>query len=246
MPQFRVQPADVDEREGRAILRGAEAHHLTRVLRLGAGETVLLFDGAGRRWAGVIERTGPEVVVAGLTSRAANESPVRLALVVALPKGERWDRVLEKGTELGVSAFRPVYTERTVVRLSPGQEARRLERWRRIVEAAAKQCERGALPEVFPPVPIADALGGLGPPGPDEVRVVWAERSLERLAPPPGGVRRAMLASGPEGGWTEHELGLLRKAGFRPAGLGPRILRAETAAVVGAALAQFWWGDLNG
>lgn len=245
MPQFRVEPADVDEREGRAILRGAEAHHLTRVLRLGAGDPVLMFDGFGRRWAGVIRRTGPEVVVAGLNPQPPNESPVRLELLVALPKGERWDWILEKGTELGVDAFRPVYTERTVVRLPPGQETRRVARWRRIVEAAAKQCERGALPEVFAPIPIETALGALGAPGADEVRVVWAERSSGRPAPSQG-IRRVILASGPEGGWDGEELEMLRASGFLPAHLGPRILRAETAAVVGAALAQAWWGDLKG
>ncbi len=245
MPQFRVNAQDVDEEAGRAVVRGAEARHMSRVLRLRPGQRVQVFDGAGGRWSGVVERAGAEVWVAGLSRLPGNESTLDLELLVALPKGERWEGVLEKGTELGVARFLPVYTGRTVPRLREDRRAAKVDRWSRIVAAAAKQCERGRVPAVEPPVDLAEALEALGRPRPDEVRIVWAER---RGRDPWPSLRpaRVVLASGPEGGWAPEDLGRLTAAGFVTMGLGPRILRADTAAVVGAALAQAQWGDLVG
>ncbi len=245
MPQFRVRTQDVDEETGRAVVRGTEARHMCRALRVQPGQRVEVFDGAGGRWSGVVERAGAEVWVAELSCLPGNESALGLELLVALPKGERWEWVLEKGTELGVARFLPVYTGRTVPRLRAERQAAKVERWSRIVAAAAKQCERGRVPVVEPPVDLAEALETLGPPRPGEVRIVWAERRGQAPWPPSQPVR-VLLASGPEGGWTPEELGGLMAAGFVAMGLGPRILRADTAAVVGAALAQARWGDLVG
>ncbi len=245
MPQFRTSPDAVDEAAGVAWVRGDEAHHMVRVSRVRPGEAVSLFDGTGRRWRGVVACAGSTVRVEKLEPLPANEPPLEIHLVQAVPKGDRWEWILEKGTELGVSVFHPVLTRRTVVRIPPQRAAARRSRWQRVAEAAVRQCERARIPRVEPLRGLAGALRNLGPAGAGEVRIVWSERSC---APPPGGVegspRKLVLAVGPEGGWEPEELGFLERAGFVPASLGPRILRAETAALVGVALVQARWGDL--
>ena len=245
MSQFRTNPDAVDEAAGVAWVRGDEAHHMVRVFRARPGEAVNLFDGTGRRWRGVVACAGSPVRVEKLEPLPANEPPHEIHLVQAVPKGERWEWILEKGTELGVSVFHPVLTRRTVVRVPPQKAAARRARWQRIVEAAVRQCERAKIPKVEPLQDLTGALRNLGPAGRGEIRIVWSERS--RSAPPGCAEispRKVVLAVGPEGGWDPEELGFLERAGFVPAGLGPRILRAETAALVGVAVVQARWGDL--
>ncbi len=245
MPQFRTSPDAVDETAGVAWVRGHEAHHMVKVFRARPGEVVGLFDGTGRRWRGVVACVGTTVRVERLEPLPENEPSLEIHLVQAVPKGERWEWILEKGTELGVSVFHPVVTRRTVVRVPRHKAAARQGRWQRIAEAAVRQCERGRIPRVEPLRDLAGALQTLGPPGSDERRIVWSERSGCALpAGPEPGPRRVVLAVGPEGGWDPEELGCLERAGFVRAGLGPRILRSETAALVGVAVVQARWGDL--
>ncbi len=245
MSQFRTSPEAVDETAGVAWVQGKEAHHMVKVSRVRPGEPVRLFDGTGRRWRGVVSHAGTTVRVEKLEPLPANEPPFEIHLIQAVPKGERWEWILEKGTELGVAVFHPVLTRRTVVRIPPHKAASRRTRWQRIVESAVCQCERARVPEVEPLRDLPDALRGLGPAGPAEIRIVWSERSQAAF---PGGagrhLRKVILAVGPEGGWESEELGLLERAGFARAGLGPRILRAETAALAGVAVVQARWGDL--
>ncbi len=239
MPQFFVDPRDVDEAGGKAVLGADETRHLERVLRLRPGAGLVIFDGGGRRWAATLEATegGGRASVSGLRRLGSNEPSVSLELIQGLPKGERWEWLLEKGTELGVRAFRPVYTEHGVARLPASRVSARLERWRKIALAAAKQCERGVVPEVAGPLPLPDVVGALPPGGVGETRLALTERAGEASESPPavaGG--RVLLAVGPEGGWSSGDRRSLQAAGFRPWSLGSRILRAETAALAGAAI----------
>lgn len=244
MPQFLVHPCDVDA--SRALLRDGEARHLVVVLRARPGDPVLVFDGEGRRWAGRFAGgDGSGARIEALSPLPANEPPVALHLAAAVPKGERWDWLLEKATELGVTEIHPVSTGRTVAHVPAERAGAKVERWRQRLVAAAKQCERGRVPRVEPPLELGDFCSGLGARGPGEVRVVLAERSgapgPRQEGPAPS---RVVLAVGPEGGWEPGELRRLEGAGFSPLGLGPRVLRAETAAVAGLCLVQSRWGDL--
>ncbi len=246
MPQFLVERADVDRSAARGWLRGDEARHLTRVLRARPGDRVLLFDGHGSRWEGRLLAAGAaEAEIGDLTPLGPQESPLALELVQAVPKGERWEWLLEKATELGVTALWPLVSDRTVAQAAPGRADAKAARWRQRLVAAAKQCERGRVPSLAAPAPLGALLGALGEPAPGEVRLVLAERRPEEPFPAPAAApRRAILAVGPEGGWTPEELREFRRAGFAPLGLGPRVLRTETAAIAGLALLQAWWGDL--
>ncbi len=228
-------------------LRGEELHHLRRVLRLRAGDEVALFDGEGRGFAGRIAGlSGSEAtIVLGAEEPRERESPLDLALLPALSKGEKFDWVVQKATELGVREIQPLLTDRGDVRPAGDRGARKAERWRRIALEACKQSGRTRLPRIHEPRDLASALvlppGTLGvaldPEGPGE-----ETPGLEARLGGAGGVR---LAVGPEGGWSPAERDLLRERGFLLLGLGPRVLRTETAAIVSTALFQFLAGDLG-
>ncbi len=228
------------------LLAGEEYHHLRKVLRLGVGDRISLFDGQGRGFQGEIaglSRSEAKIVL-GAEEPQERESGLRLVLVAALSKGEKFEWVVQKATELGVSEIRPVYTERADVRPVPGREERKAGRWRRVALEACKQSGRTRIPLVEEPRRLREILPDLGP----EVRIVLdpgggeeAGEAIRKAA----AAREVAVAVGPEGGWTPGEIEHLREAGFLPLRLGPRILRTETAAIVSAALLQFLAGDLG-
>lgn len=226
-------------------LRGEEFHHLRNVLRLGPGDEIALFDGEGRGFSGRILEVGRSEarIRVGAEEPRSRESPLHLVLIAALPKGEKLELVIQKATELGVNIIRPVSSSRSEIRRVPGRDERKLERWRKIAVGACKQSGRSRVPRVDLPVDLPSALTH---PGADLKVVLDAGAEGE---PPSfgkvGPVTSAILAVGPEGGWSGEERLAFQKAGFLPLRLGPRVLRSETAAIVSTALLQFLAGDLD-
>jgi 16S rRNA (uracil1498-N3)-methyltransferase len=210
------------------VASAAQAHHLGTVLRRADGATVRLFNGVDGEWAARLTWVKRDRCVLEVAARLRPQAPEPDVWLAFAPlKRDATDLVTEKATELGVAALRPVITERTVA-------ARvNLARMTAIATEAAEQCERLSLPGIAAPVALAALLADW----PAERPLVAA---LERRGAPPVprlAGRPAGLLVGPEGGFTEAELDLLaRRAFVIPAGLGPRILRAETAAIVGLAL----------
>ncbi|MDW7708921.1 MAG: RsmE family RNA methyltransferase [Deferrisomatales bacterium] len=248
MPQFLVHLDDLDPDAGTAVLRGEEARHAGRVLRTAAGDRITLLDPMGRRWTGKVGTVANDFLTAeGLEPLPANEPPLRVTLFQALPKAERWEWILEKGTELGVCRFLPVLTERTVPRAPPGRLREKRHRWEKVALAAAKQCERAVVPQITAPRPFGESLESLGPADSHEVRFALLERHAtgETALALPRAPTHAVIAAGPEGGWSPAERTALTEAGFAPWSLGPRILRSETAAVAGLAVLLSRWGDLE-
>ncbi|MCI0566759.1 MAG: 16S rRNA (uracil(1498)-N(3))-methyltransferase [Acidobacteria bacterium] len=228
-------------------LTGEEFHHLRQVLRLRVGDTLSLFDGAGRGFAAsllAMDRHAASVRV-GPEELPSPESPLQIHLAVTLVKGEKLDLMVQKGTELGVFAFHPLITRRAELKLDADRAEGRLSRWRRVALEACKQSGRTRIPEIFPPVVLASFLGRelplnrvvLDPAGQSATLVLQSDdlRSAPSL----------LAAVGPEGGWSSEELQLLQQSGFRGLRLGPRILRAETAAIMAAGMLQFCAGDLG-
>lgn len=208
-------------------LAPGQAHHLGGVLRCAPGDPVRLFNGRDGEWAGriaALRREKAEVAVEALLRPQQTEPD--LWLIFAPLKRDATDLVVEKATELGVAALLPVLTERTVAgRVNTTRLAA-------IAQGAAEQCERLTLPSVAEPVRLPALLAGW-PQG----RVLVAALERQDAPPPPRGLAQCALLVGPEGGFTEAELDLLRRRSFvQAASLGPRILRAETAAIVGLAL----------
>ncbi len=235
--RVHVPPDRIDA--GRARLSGAARHYLAEVLRLQAGAAVEVFDGRGGRYAGRLE-AGLETVALG-PREDARSAGAEITLLFALAKGEKTDLVVQKATELGAGRIVPFAAQRSVVRLDGGRADERVRRWRRIAEEAARQCGRADVPDVAAPLPLEAALASLAP-GATTVVFHPGGARLASLAPPgPAGIAAVV---GPEGGLTEPELAACDRAGAVRAGLGPRVLRAETAAIVAVALLQTRFGDL--
>lgn len=217
---------------------GEPLHHLHSVLRLKVGDEVLLLDGTGTccrgRLAALDRRAATVTVLARWQER---EGCCPLQLLQALPKGDKFDLVLQKGTELGITRFQPLLSARTVSRPERGRSAR----WQRIVSEAARQSRRPCLPVVEELASLAEAVAAESAP----LRLLLWEAGSRPLAEVLPAERPAAVAVlvGPEGGLSAEEVALAQAAGFVPVHLGPRILRTETAGLAIAAVVQFRYGD---
>jgi len=242
------------EAGGRVALTGSAARHLTRVLRLRPGQALTLFNGGGGEYAATIEAVhGEKVEVAvGEAQAIERESPLALTLAQGVSRGERMDLVVQKATELGASSIVPLLTERSVVRLSAPQAARKLEHWRAIAIAACEQSGRNRLPQLVPALPLPEflhpagasngAAGGAG--GASAIRLLLSPAGTARIDEVPRPAHSVTVLIGPEGGLTDAEEQAAVAAGFLPLRLGPRVLRTETAAIAALALLQREFGDL--
>ncbi|MFY3746527.1 16S rRNA (uracil(1498)-N(3))-methyltransferase [Anaeromyxobacter sp. Red801] len=226
--------------EGRAALTDEARHYLRDVLRLAPGAAVELFDGRGGAWEATV-LDGFEALALG-ARRAAPGAGAPVWLLVALAKGEKVDLVVQKATELGAARIAPFAAERSVVRLEPEKGEARAARWRRIAGEAARQCGRADVPEVRAPAPLEAALAEV-PAGFGAFVFHPGGAPLSEAAPSPAGGYAAVV--GPEGGLTDAERAACARAGARATSLGPRVLRAETAAIVAVALLQARFGDLR-
>lgn len=221
--------------------------HLVRVLRLGPGAALSVFDGAGNEHDATIARVRGMRVDVDLGARRDNRSEAALAvtLLQGISRAERMDWTVQKATELGVVRIVPLKTDHAVVRIDAAAGEKKREHWRSIASSAAEQCGRAVVPHVESPTTLADYIaarraGGDQAPGllldPD------APSGLRGLdAPPPTGLA---LLIGPEGGFSANEIRLASTHGFRPTRLGPRVLRTETAAVAALTALQVLYGDL--
>jgi 16S rRNA (uracil1498-N3)-methyltransferase len=226
-------------------LSGETLHHLAVVLRLAPGDEILLLDGRGNLCRCRIESIAKKEGRASVLERwRETETALPIHLLQALPKSDKMDLVLQKGTELGIGLFSPLHTDRSIPLLTENRERQRLLRWQKIVREAARQSCRNLLPEVSPPRSLNEALARCS----EELRLMlWEEgsRPLAAALPstPPGSVA---LLIGPEGGFTPGEVESALRANFVPVRVGPRIMRSETAGFAVAAILQFRYGDLGG
>jgi 16S rRNA (uracil1498-N3)-methyltransferase len=226
----------------RVELDAEQARHV-RVRRLATGERVALFDAAGHGCEGRLEevaRRRVAVRVERLLPDREGESRLDLTLAIAVLKSDRIERVVEKTTELGVTAILPFVSRFSLARPSPSRQ----ERWRQIALAAAKQCGRSVVPGVAAPIAWGDLLARE-----ERERLLCWEgdggRSLADIGAATGRPDRMTVIVGPEGGFAAEEVEAARAAGCRLVDLGPRVLRAETAAITAVALCQEHWGDLG-
>ena len=216
-------------------LTGDQAHHLIHVLRLSTGDTVALFDGRDTATSARVASIHKDTVQLELGDPLpAHESPLALTLAVAVPKGEKMSLIVQKLTELGVTAVQPLITDHGEVHEEWIQK--RLKRWRHIALEAAKQSARSRLPRIETPKPF------------DDVDVIQRNTLLLRPGAPPlrekPSIKQPIIAVGPEGGWSNRELALAHERSVLELSLGPRTLRTETAAITATAVIQWLAGDL--
>ncbi len=246
MNRFFVEPALVAGPEVR--LEGEIAHQISRVLRLEPGAKILLLDGLGFEYEvelKVVQHLSKTNIALGrIVERreATGEPKVRLTLYQALLKGEKFDFVLQKGTEVGVSGFVPLLTERCV------SQAARPDRWKKIIREAAEQSRRGKLPElVEKPLTLSEALDRIKSPGQPvgpTAFMAWEEEQFLSFHQLPAGITELAILIGPEGGFSKSEAAQAQAAGVKTISLGKRILRAETAGPIATALALYQLEDM--
>jgi 16S rRNA (uracil1498-N3)-methyltransferase len=220
----------------------AQVRHITRVLRMGVGDRVLTFNGSGREWEVEIVACSTREVVGRIAAERSpsRESPVRVVLLQALLKAPRMDYLVQKATELGVAEIVLLRTHRTVA-----EGSGKVARWARIAVEAAEQSGRVRVPRVSGPHP----LSAYAPSSHADARLVfWEGEPRETLGALLDRVRRpetVTILVGPEGGLEADEVALLERGGFVSVSLGPRVVRAETAALAALAILQHRWGDMR-
>ena len=218
------------------------ANHVGKALRLKPGDAIIVFDGRGGEYEALIQRMDHEYVdvkTAGFRD-VEREAGVAVGLVQGLPEADKMDSVIQKAVELGVAWIQPVICERSVVRLSGERAARREAHWRRVSVAACEQCGRNRVPEVRPTLGFPSWIAIAS----EATRWVLSPcaPALAARAAPAGPVE---LLVGPEGGLSEREHDLAKARRFEAVGLGPRILRTETAPLAALATIQALWGDFS-
>ena len=244
MPRPRIYTPEALRTGSTHTLPDSAAVHVTRVLRLGAGDPITLFDGTGMDYDAILREVARNRVSAevGCGRRVDCESPLAITLLQGVSRGPRMDLVIQKATELGVCVVQPLLADRSVVRLDAERGQARLEHWQRIVISACEQCGRSVVPHILPARTLPEALAELEP---GTVGLTLDPAGAVALPELLGEARRVALAVGPEGGFTGNEISTLTAAGFRGLGLGPRILRTETAPLAALAILQYARGDLG-
>lgn len=239
MKRLYVSPAQLAQTD--VVLEPKQLHYLRDVLRLAPDEELEIFDGRGN---GHRARLRGDRLALGERLPSASRA-VDVVLAQALAKGEKMDLVVQKATELGASRIAPVITERTVVRVEGERGAAKAERWRRIAQEAARQCGRSDVPRVDEPMEWAALLkAAAGQPDRRGLLLDPEERAL-RLGDAARGAGKLLLAVGPEGGFSAAERDAALRAGMVAAGMGPRVLRTETAGLAALAVVLHVHGELG-
>ncbi|MBI5025641.1 MAG: 16S rRNA (uracil(1498)-N(3))-methyltransferase [Nitrospirae bacterium] len=244
MTQLFLPPEELSSKQVR--IKDEKARYLYSVLRLKRGELLGIFDGQGHKYIAEVSSAGKKEFIVELLRRDlhATESPVSLVLAQGLPKADKMDFIVQKTTELGIKTIIPLVTERSQVRYTG-----KIERWRKIAIAASQQSGRERIPEIHEPITIEDFLNLQNKP---EIRVsgilLWEEETQNRIKDilhSFKGRKEILMLIGPEGGFSQKEANMAIESGFLSATLGPRILRAETAAIAVISIIQCEMGDMG-
>ncbi|WP_369856390.1 16S rRNA (uracil(1498)-N(3))-methyltransferase [Candidatus Thalassolituus haligoni] len=214
--------------------------HLLRVLRLGLGAPVRLFNGDGCEYSGTISTASKKQAAVCLLEASVADAipPLRLHLGQVISKGDKMDFTIQKATELGVSQITPLFSERCDVRLKGERLDKKMEHWQKIAVSACEQSGRNRIPQVLPAVNLNDWYAQSDA----ELRLVLHPHNQQPLGQQQNPTSVALLV-GPEGGLTDIEVAAGTTHGFQGLLLGPRILRTETAALAAVSVLQFLWGD---
>lgn len=251
MHRFKIDTNQIDE--GIVTINGTDAKHLTRVLRLQAGEKVIVFDGFESEYLVTLTNITPTQVTGEIVSElnTDTEPPINITLIQGLPKQVKMELIVQKCTELGVVGIKPVITERTVINWNRAKREEKASRWQKIAVEASKQCRRKTVPRIEVPESLEEALAGL--PEDKIILIPWEGEEtrslksvLKEIATDIADERNIYIAIGPEGGFTQEEVDYASKQGAFSVTLGPRILRTETAGLATVAMTLYELGDLGG
>ncbi len=240
---------DLDPAQARIEIKGDEARHMLQVLRMGKGHSLILAGPGGIRLKGRIDSVEGGIVTVAIEEQLTPVSPppVEIVLCQSLLKAPSMDLVVQKASELGLSLLIPFASERTVVKLTGDKVERKLSHWKGIAKASLKQSDRNEPLEIETLAELSALVGRDW--GENSLKLILWEgergqgiKALIRGKPPN---KRVVALVGPEGGFSKREVNQAMAGGFEPVSLGPRILRAETAALTLITLIQYEWGDLS-
>jgi len=240
MRRFKVDKVKGDV----AYLRGQEARHVLKVLRLRKGDEIIIFDGEGKEYLAEIEAASPTSVKLNVLKELNinRDSHLKSILYMGLTnKLQKFELAIQKATELGVTEIVPVICKRSSNAQLIKNWENKLRRWNEIVVNAAKQCGRNILPQISEPIKLTEIENST-----DLSFVLWEKGGKSLKDYESFNASSVSFIVGPEGGLDTEEIEILKEKGFKPIHLGKRILRAETAAIAGMALVQYIWGDLGG
>lgn len=223
--------------DNQVVITGDDVHHISKVLRGNIGEKIICANGEGYDVYAEIVSIEPKKVICKIVDTVADtrEPQIELILAQALPKADKMDLIIQKGTEIGVSAFLPFTSERTIVQLNDKKEQKRVERWEKIAKEAAEQAHRSRIPYILPVTDLKELLSDLRGILPLIAYEKENTNCLNKVLTDNSNQKRILLIIGPEGGFTEKEIKLAEEKGAISISLGKRILRTETAGIVGAA-----------
>lgn len=241
MYHFFVSPENVGSET--VTITGGDVNHIGNVLRMKKGEKIIVNDGAGAGYCCELDVFGEDFITAKILpgQLSSTETDVRVVLYQGLPKGDKMETIIQKCTELGVSRIVPVEMKRCVVKLDDKKKVSKRQRWQSIAESAAKQSGREIIPEISLPVSFEQAVSGAAASG-----LILApyecETSMSEIRSSLGTLKTGDVLSvfiGPEGGYEDSEIEIIKKAGGKTVSLGKRILRTETAAIASIAVFVF-------
>ncbi len=245
MPRFFVTSEGFSENA--VTLKGSDVNHIRTVLRMKPGDRIEVIDPQGFQYEVVLAEVDRDCVRGEILSRIEmeTESPVNIWMGQALIKGNAFDLLVRKATELGVHSIGALRTQRCVARLAKEAERYRTQRWQRIAEEASKQCGRSRIPQVNPSVLSLEAFCQQSADC-DLKLVFWEGENTTRLqdVSAPDSVSSIACLTGPEGGWAAEEISFLKEQEFQTVSLGPRLLKADSVSLIILSLLQHRWGDL--
>ena len=223
------------------LLPPGAARHAVRVLRLGVGDSIQLFNGEGGAYSARIQQIRKDDVEVGVTAFEDTdcESPLQVLLAQGISSGERMDYTLQKAVELGVTAIQPIAAKRSVVKLAGERADKRVAHWHGVVNSACEQSGRNRVPGVAQPLSLANWLAQR----PTGRLLFLSPQASAKLAELPAPQGLQILIAGPEGGFEPEEIAALESADAIAVRLGPRVLRTETAALAALSAMQMLWGD---
>ncbi|CAA0117360.1 16S rRNA (uracil(1498)-N(3))-methyltransferase [Zhongshania aliphaticivorans] len=220
------------------------AHYVAQVLRMRAGRELILFNGDGSAYPATISEAGKKVVSCKLGDKmlpASPPSPLNIELAIGISKGDRFDWVIQKATELGVRKITPLFTQRVDVKLSGERQEKKQRHWQQIMISACEQSGRNDLVDIGEACNIDDWYANLG----EHLKLVLCPSLNEHSFIENNKAENITLLVGPEGGLSDEEIAYSIKQGFHPLQLGPRVLRTETAPIAAISIVQYRWGDMD-
>ena len=243
MRRFYIEPAEILNQHPQ--ITGNDVRHMRKVLRHEPGDQVLLIDGSGFEYPAVIETISKDTATFLIIEKkqADTASPLELVVAQGFLKDKKMDTIIRHLTELGLSRWIPLISDRSVARPDENRVAERMRRWENIAIESLKQCGLSKLPVISPLMTFEELVNS--PEDYDGKIICWEEEKVPLAGLHPGKPQKILLVIGPEGGFSPEEIKYSQPADFKSISLGPRILRAETAAIAACTLVQYLYGDMQ-